>query len=535
MNIITPIIVHRFAQKLLGHYDSAFVNRLLQGLSQGFDTGMSALPRTSFECKNLLSARSQPHIVNELLQYELDNGYLAGPYDRPPYDLYRVSPIGVAQGKYSLKNRLIVDLSAPHNNDLQPSINDFIDKEEHSLQYVKIEDAIKLIQSLGKGAIMCKTDIVDAFKLIPIQPKYQPFYGIKWEGQYYFYKRLVFGSRSSPKIFDQLSEAICWIAKEKYQMRHILHLLDDFLVIDTSTSDGHQTMTTLIQIFESLGIPLSKKKTVGPSTTMEYLGIELDSVKMEARLPEEKTNRIYGLIKDMSQRRSCTKRELLSLLGHLNFAARVIPAGRSFVSYLLQLAHSVEKLHHHVNITSECRKDLDMWAQFLAQWNGISFFLDKTVLAQDIELYTDASSKCGFGGYFHGRWFQGHWPNDFQTLGNDPLSMALLELYPIVVAAVLWGHEWSRKTIKFWCDNEATVHILRKRRSQSQMIMKLMRKLTWISAINCFVIISEHVPGSQNVIADSLSRFQMTRFRQAATGARTNPEPCPTLEQLILY
>jgi hypothetical protein len=33
--------------------------------------------------------------------------------------------------------------------------------------------------------------------------------------------------------------------------------------------------------------------------------------------------------------------------------------------------------------------------------------------------------------------------------------MAFLELYPIVVAAVLWGHLWTSKRILFLCDNEA--------------------------------------------------------------------------------
>ena len=36
----------------------------------------------------------------------------------------------------------------------------------------------------------------------------------------------------------------------------------------------------------------------------------------------------------------------------------------------------------------------------------------------------------------------------------------ILALYHIVMAAVIWGHQWSKKRIIFKCDNLGTVHIL---------------------------------------------------------------------------
>ena len=58
-----------------------------------------------------------------------------------------------------------------------------------------------------------------------------------------------------------------------------------------------------------------------------------------------------------------------------------------------------------------------------------------------MELYTDASpTVVGYGGYFKGKWFCSPWPEDLPTSTKNKFSMAFLELYPIVVAAVLWGH-----------------------------------------------------------------------------------------------
>lgn len=75
----------------------------------------------SFFCKNLLSAVKQ----SDLLEKEVKKGFLIGPYDKSPFSICRINPIGIATCKYSGKKRLIFDLSAPHNDATQ-SINSLI-------------------------------------------------------------------------------------------------------------------------------------------------------------------------------------------------------------------------------------------------------------------------------------------------------------------------------------------------------------------------------------------------------------------------
>ena len=90
-----------------------------------------------------------------------------------------------------------------------------------------------------------------------------------------FYVRLSFGCRSSPKIFDNFSKAICFIAEHNYKVKHILHLLDDCLTIDPPNFDAERTMT-LMMIFKRLKVPIAAHKTMGPLTCIQYLGIILD-------------------------------------------------------------------------------------------------------------------------------------------------------------------------------------------------------------------------------------------------------------------
>ena len=43
-----------------------------------------------------------------------------------------------------------------------------------------------------------------------------------------------------------------------------------------------------MQLCNDLGVPLALEKVEGPSTTISFLGILLDTVRMDIRLPEDK-------------------------------------------------------------------------------------------------------------------------------------------------------------------------------------------------------------------------------------------------------
>ena len=75
-------------------------------------------------------------------------------------------------------------------------------------------------------------------------------------------------------------------------------------------------------------------------------------------------------------RRKATKRELLSLVGRLAFAARAVPAGRLFLCRLITLSTKVRCLHHHLRLTKEARADILWWHSFLPSWNGTAAFLE---------------------------------------------------------------------------------------------------------------------------------------------------------------
>ena len=74
--VSTPLNIKKLRQYLNHHPDQYFVNYLVDGFTNGFDTGIQELPSSTLECKNLLSACNQTEITQSLIDKELEKGFL---------------------------------------------------------------------------------------------------------------------------------------------------------------------------------------------------------------------------------------------------------------------------------------------------------------------------------------------------------------------------------------------------------------------------------------------------------------------------
>ena len=164
---------------------------------------------------------------------------------------------------------------------------------------------------------MAKTDLKSAFRLIPLHPSDWNIMGIYWQSQYNVDLYLPFGLCSAPYIFNQLSDALEWILKHNYGLKYVIHILDDFVVAESTRLDCLLSFSTLLKLFMSVKAPTVASKTIGPSQVIELMGIVLDRVRIEARLPEDKLTRIRELLKYFKARHSAHLVELQSLIGTL--------------------------------------------------------------------------------------------------------------------------------------------------------------------------------------------------------------------------
>ena len=311
--------------------DMQFAGYLARGLSEGFKIGFRGTPLRS--CRNNMpSVSRKAEAVDHFVREEVHAGRLVQQLETAKV---HVSPIGLVpkQGRPD-SFRIIVDLSSPPGY----SVNDGIDGGWCSLSYTTVSEAARLALSCGTGALMGKVDLKSAYRMVPVHPSDQHLLAIKWRGVTYCDRRLPFGLRSAPKVFNAVADALAWALTVR-GVEKTLHYLDDFFFCGPANSPVCQkALDIAVPTLAELGFPTALEKTVGPTTTLVFLGIEIDSTQRELRLPRDKLTRLQSLITQWLGRRSASKHQLQVLVGHLSHAAAVVKPGRIFMRALIALA-----------------------------------------------------------------------------------------------------------------------------------------------------------------------------------------------------
>ena len=519
---VSPLRLDQFQQELRHHPDRSAVAFVISGIQDGFRIGFEA---SSVSLKsasaNMRSSLDHPSVIDSYLQTEVSARRVAGPFSSPPVAPLHISRFGVIpKNNQPGKWRLILDLSSPEGH----SVNDGIPKPAFTVQYVSVDAFIEGIMTLGRGTLMAKFDVATAYRNVAIHPEDRPLLGMRWRGQYFVDMVLPFGLRSAPFIFTAIADLVEWILVNNYGVNFLRHYLDDFLTLGPPASPiCHNNLQKCVYLCKKLGLPLHPDKLEGPATCLTILGIELDSEKLQARLPSDKRDRIIALLEEWSTKRFCRRRELESLIGHLHHACKVAPQGRTFLRRMINLLCAFRRDDHPIRLNQEFRRDLTWWRELFRTWDGLSFFCMPTwAPLPDFQVSSDASGSLGYGAIFKSHWFCGAW-----SVGQRSSSIAYKELFPIVVAASLWGSQWVSRRVEFLCDNESVVAVLKSGTSRDQSLMLLLRYLSMLAVRHSFSFTASSVRGKDNPVADALSRFQFQRFRALVLHADEAPAQIP--------
>ena len=113
------------------------------------------------------------------------------------------------------------------------------------------------------------------------------------------------------------------------------------------------------------------------------------------------------------------------------------------------------------------------------------------------------------------RRFYGVWPES-----RRHYSITALKLYPIVAAVVTWRF---RGRIEACVSTRMTKHsfrsLINQQTSPEKTIMTLLRKLALRCLFFNILFRAKYIAGRDNTLADKLSRFQISEFRETAPWA----------------
>ena len=230
--------------------------------------------------------------------------------------------------------RVIVDLSWPQGS----SVNAGIDKtsyleSEFYLTLPSVDDIMSELKRLGRGAFLYKIDISHAFRHVRVDPGDYDLLGLQWNGHYVDIC-VPFMTRHGSQIFQRLSDAVRFMMHLRGFT--IIDYIDDYVGVGIP-SVVHESYVTLLKLMSKLGLSVSEKKMVIPSTQAMFLGILIDSQNGTISIPPEKLKQVNTMVHQWLTKNVVTKCQLHSLLGSLLYAHKCVKPAQVFLNRMLDL------------------------------------------------------------------------------------------------------------------------------------------------------------------------------------------------------
>ena len=138
---------------------------------------------------------------------------------------------------------------------------------------------------------------------------------------------------------------------------------------------------------------LHRVRVPSRSRELVFLGIELDTVGLQLRLPSEKLVHIEALIQSWPCKKVASKGELQSLIGHLSHAATVVKPGRTFMRHLIKASKVSKQASLWVHLNINCRADLAWWELFIELCNGHAIMPSHATTSLPFQFYSTGSKN----------------------------------------------------------------------------------------------------------------------------------------------
>jgi hypothetical protein len=231
----------------------------------------------------------------------------------------------------------------------------------------------------GPGALFSKTDIQDAYKLIPNPVAEWRYYGFMWLGKFFLDTTTVFGSKVAPASFDPLPETIVNVTccVKKIPKKWIHRQLDDVPIVSPKGSGITEAFTKCYaKICKDLGVPLAEtcpnhEKAFGPSTFGTVLGIGFDSTNLEWYLAKDKTHDLIKCIDGFLAQKSCSLLDAQILHGKLSAVAQM---SNFLMGFRFNLVGLLKRFRENETerrlIPRELKDDLWIWKKLICSARG---------------------------------------------------------------------------------------------------------------------------------------------------------------------
>ena len=357
--------------------------------------------------------------------------------------------------------------------------------------HFKMESFKDVVHLIQPNCFFITIDLKDAYFSVYVKPDDRKWLRFMWKDQPFQFTGLHQGLTSAPHIFTKLL---------KPALSHLRKLgivvscyIDDCIFITPSADQLRGNVSYAMQLFDSLGLTINVKKSVlEPTTTVEFLGVLLNSSNMTATLPFCRRERIKQQDK-LLLRRKVTLQELASFIG---LAVASVPAVQlaSLRYKYLEIIRNRELARSHGNY--DVSLILDWWIHNIdSQFNSLRSS------SPQFELHIDVSLPV-WGPTVGGSRTGGHWAQ------AELDHIFFLELKAILMGLQSLCSDCRHTHIRLRSENTTAVACIDRCGSTKLNLHVLTERIFDWAQSRGIVLSAEHVRSIYNVGADKESRWK---------------------------
>ena len=380
--------------------------------------------------------------------------------------------------------RPVIDLS---------TLNLYVD-----VSHFKMETIQSVLLSVRQGDWMASIDLKEAYLKIPVHPECRRFLRFVAHGQVYQFTALCFGLSTAPQVFSRVMAPVSAILHSwGIRMRRYL---DDWLVQSSSRDSLIHDLQVVLDLCRELGIVVNPEKShLEPSQVVQYLGVLIDAQSFKASPSPDRIARLQSTAGEFLSSADPPASIWLSLLGMLSSLSHLVPGGRLRVRSLqLCLHRSWDRVDQSTRIpwSQDCLRDLRWWLHVPRLSLGVSL----QQVSPDLDFWSDASDV--WGAHLGLLTASGLW-----SLEERLLSINARELLAVRRGLLHFQSSLVGRTISVYCDNSTVVSYLREEGGTRSPFLSSLAQgiLRWAESLS-IRLTPQFIPGSLNVLADSLSR-----------------------------
>ena len=517
-------------------------------IQRGYKVALHTEP-PRFHGRNYGGALDFPEKIAEETERMVAQGFVEGPLLYTPHI---VQPLGGVWKEEKQKWRTIVNGTGSGVNPCSLNLG---------CTYDMLSD---VLAPLVPGARMSCFDLTDAFLNWPYTEDHAELWGFQdpGSGDYYRYRFMAFGGRQSPSVQQRWARILQGIVN-----RHGLRYcpagsraasydgfrctgayVDDFFMQhnpDLTQEEADLQYESVLKLLEYLQFQYKPSKNVRPTTSAEYLGFAIDTVRQTVGISATRASALTRDVSDfLTQAESAPgghipRLALAAIIGKLQWVAQIVPHGQKFLSqsYRARDAFTCSETRHrpvreqwspHVLVcpAHEALKELRDWTPRLAElalsplflsnltmpsgfWRGHLSESDEAIDAahgksvEQVEVLTGDACGDACGGWYKHHRFVSFFP---PAECSPHFSSNYRELKTVLLMLRQWGESLRDCRVLVRSDNTTTVSSVNRGFSPYPDLGPVADEIHALAHSLGIRLAARHIPGLKNGLADRLSR-----------------------------